>query len=130
MPVGMSAGVLAVIGIFAVLIIGLLGLTAVGVMFLRKGLQIKDGSGDNIRIGGSEPGIGMPVPTKILGWGIVFIAIGVGLLIGIYGFAEITIWGILGMGLLFGGIGLIVFYLVARRNGKTNGATEATQSAE
>lgn len=127
--VGISAGTLAVIGIFSVLIIGLLGLTAVGVMFLRKGLQIKDGSGDNIRIGGSEPGVGMPIPTKILGWGIVFIAIGVGLLIGIYGLAEISVWGILGMALLFGGIGLIVFYLVARRNGKANGATTATESA-
>ena len=129
--VGISAGTLAVIGIFSVLIIGLLGLTAVGVMFLRKGLQIKDGSGDNIRIGGSEPVIGMPVSTKILGWGIVFIAIGVGLLIGIYGLAEISVWGLVGLGLLFGGIGLIVFYLVAaRRNGRANDATEATQSAE
>ena len=49
--------------------------------------------------------------TRALGWGIFFLALGLGILVAIA--ADVQIWGIVGLALLFGGISLIIFYFIA-----------------
>jgi len=51
--------------------------------------------------------------TRALGWGIFFLAIGLGIIVAVA--SNTQIWGIAGIALLFGGIGLIIFYFVAVR---------------
>ncbi len=57
----------------------------------------------------------MPVSVRVLGFGIVFLAIGLGIVLSIYLLPMVTTWGTVGMVLLSGGIGLIIFYLIASR---------------
>lgn len=51
--------------------------------------------------------------TRALGWGIFFLAVGVGIIVAVA--SSMQIWGIAGIALLFGGIGLIIFYFIAAR---------------
>jgi uncharacterized membrane protein HdeD (DUF308 family) len=52
--------------------------------------------------------------TRALGWGIFFLAVGLGIIVAVA--SKVTlIWGIAGIALLFGGIGLIIFYFIAAR---------------
>ena len=51
---------------------------------------------------------------RILGWGIFFIAFGAGISAAIA--LNLQFWGIAGIALLFGGIGLIIFYFIAAKS--------------
>lgn len=51
--------------------------------------------------------------TRALGWGIFFLAVGLGILAAVA--SNVQVWGIAGIALLFSGIGLIIFYFVAAR---------------
>lgn len=55
----------------------------------------------------------MPLKTRTLGWGIFFLAVGLGIIVAVA--SNVQIWGIAGIALLFGGIGLIIFYFIAAR---------------
>ena len=56
----------------------------------------------------------MSLKTRTLGWGIFFLAVALGILVAVA--SNVQIWGMAGLALLFGGIGLIIFYFVAARS--------------
>jgi len=57
----------------------------------------------------------MPVSTRVLGFGIVFVSIGLGIVLAPVIAPSGGTWGMLGAVLLAGGIGLIVFFAIASR---------------
>ena len=109
----MSIGRLIVLGIFGLLALTLIALIIVGTAaVLGPGISaVRDYAPGRNRSDRKR----MPVSTRVLGFGIVFLAIGLGVLAGVYGVADVTLWGIVGMVLLFGGIGLILFYFIASK---------------
>lgn len=50
--------------------------------------------------------------TRILSFGIVLLAIGIGIIVSVYGVSQPSVWGIAGITISFGGLGLIVSYFV------------------
>ena len=116
--------VLGIVGIIALFIIFLIitgtaavlgpGRTAVRGTLARKEAAV-------------EPSRPMPVSTRILGWGIVLSALGLGILVALYLLPEVSILGVIGTGLAFGGMGLVVFYLIASKREKVEEEKERIQ---
>jgi len=115
--------VLGIVGLMALFIIFLIitgtaavlgpGRTAVGGTFARKGA--------------AEPPSTMPVSTRILGWGIVLSALGLGILVALYLLPEVSVLGVIGTGLAFGGMGLVAFYLIASKKERIEEEKERIQ---
>ena len=118
---------LANIGTGKLIVLGIVGIIALFIIFLIiTGTAAVLGPG-RMAVRGTparkeaavEPSKPMPVPTRILGWGIVLSALGLGILVALYLLPEVSILGIVGTGLAFGGGGLVVFYLIASKRERT-----------
>ena len=78
---------------------------------IEKGMKAEDIKALNVR-GSSEPH-----PLTSLKWGIIFVAVGLAVLLGMFLHSAYFMEGVIYPGLIavFGGAGLILFYFVARR---------------
>ncbi len=107
----MSIGKLILLGVLAliigipVLVIVLIFMIVAPIAIISKSLPWSEKSIRGERI--------MP-KIRILGWGIFFIAFGAGISAAIA--LNLQFWGIAGITLLSGGIGLIIFYFIAAKS--------------
>ncbi len=102
----MGVGKLIVVGIFGILaLILIVGLIIAVAAVLGPGMQ-KRGAG-------ATPA--RSVSVRVLGFGIVSLTIGSGIVVSIYALPMVTTWGTIGVVFLSAGIGLVIFYLVASR---------------
>lgn len=113
-----GTGKLIVLGILVLIVLTIIGGAIVGMAaVLGPGREAVRGT--SVRKEVTKPLRTMPVSTRILGWGIVLSALGLGILVALYLLPEVSILGIVGTGLAFGGGGLVVFYLIASKRERT-----------
>ena len=113
-----SIGRLILLGILGIIALALFMCIIVGTAAVSGGGKGWYGTRRTEERGTRRP---MEVSTRVIGWGIALVAFGLGILAGIYGVSEASVWGIAGMALLFGGIGLIFFYFIAVRRERISG---------
>jgi len=77
-------------------------------------------------LSGEETPRGVPMSLKILGIGVMFLTVGLGVVIAAV-IPNLTGWAVFGIVLLAAGIGLLLFYLVVAKFEKT---TPSPRSAE
>jgi len=107
----MSVGKLILLGALG-LIVGIPALT----ILLGTVIVVTAIISDNAPWGKHGMGVrgSISLKTRALGWGIFFLAVGLGIIVAVASKVMFT-WGIAGIALLFGGIGLIIFYFIAAR---------------
>jgi hypothetical protein len=117
-------GALATISVWKLIILGIFGIIALGILmamvvatslFLSPSARAFSPFSHAHAPGEPLLKTRLSTPTRILGWGITLLFLGLGIVAGIYGVAEVSLWGLIGMILLSCGLGLIVFYLIAAR---------------
>jgi len=81
---------------------------------------------------GVKPRRPMSASARVLGVGIVLLAVGVGILLGALAASVLGAWGMFGIVIISAGIGLVLFYLVVARAEKRQrpAADEAAESAQ
>ncbi len=108
----MTTGKLIALGIFGVIALGII----VGAIIATSAVL---GPGRRAVGGVFHEGERMPTYIRVLGWGICLLSVGLGIIMAIYVLPSVSAWGIIGMVLLCGGLGLVVFYLIASRREKS-----------
>ncbi|OPX32992.1 MAG: hypothetical protein B1H40_01110 [Candidatus Latescibacteria bacterium 4484_181] len=125
----MGIGRLIVLGIFGIIMLGIIFLTITGTVAVYRHETPFSRWGNQATESKRRP---VPVSTRLLGWGICLLSVGLGIIMAMYVLPSLSAWGMIGMVLLFGGLGLVVFYLIASRRGKfpENKAPEPTERGE
>lgn len=122
--VGGFTGAIATISIWKLLVLGIFGSIALGIltaMVVATALFLSPSAKAFSPFPHAHapveplPRTRLSAPTRLLGWGIMLLFMGLGMVAGIYGVAEVSLWGLIGMILLSCGLGCIVFYLIAAR---------------
>lgn len=115
----MSTGKVVVLGITTVLVAGILFVLVVATTALlgpgKQALRLANKAVPNI--GGVEIPRSMPTSVKILGFGLMLLLVGLGVVIAA-AIPTLTGWGMFGIILLAAGIGLLLFYLIVARHEK------------
>ena len=121
-----GTGKLIVLGILVLIILTIIaGAIVATAAVLGPGREaVRDTS---VRKEVTKPLRTMPVSTRILGWGIVLSALGLGILVALYLLPEVSVLGVIGTGLAFGGMGLVAFYLIASKKERIEEEKERIQ---
>ncbi|MCD6169602.1 MAG: hypothetical protein J7J76_03490 [Candidatus Latescibacteria bacterium] len=121
----MTTGKLIALGIFGVIALGII----VGAIIATSAVL---GPGRRAVGGALREEKRMPTSIRVLGWGICLLSVGLGIIMAMYVLPSLSAWGIIGMALLCGGLGLVVFYLIASRREKfpENKAPESAERGE
>ncbi|OQB41442.1 MAG: hypothetical protein BWY06_00855 [Candidatus Latescibacteria bacterium ADurb.Bin168] len=124
----MSTGKVVILGITAVLVAGILFVLVVATAaILGPGRRAVEGAMRAVpNFSGEETPRGVPMSLKILGIGVMFLTVGLGVVIAAV-IPNLTGWAVFGIVLLAAGIGLLLFYLVVAKFEKT---TPSPRSAE
>lgn len=116
--VQLSIWKIVVLGLFAVAALGTL-IPILGVIFGTRMVR--------------EPAPNLPSAVRILGNGVVCLAVGAGLVVARYGFAEIDTWGTIGILVLSVGCGLAFYAIVvaiSERRRRRDSERKAAEPAE
>ena len=121
-----GTGKLIVLGILVLIILTIIvGAIVATAAVLGPGREAVRGT--SVRKEVTKPLRTMPVSTRILGWGIVLSALGLGILVALYLLPEVSVLGVIGTGLAFGGMGLVAFYLIASKKERIEEEKERIQ---
>ncbi len=113
----MSTGKVVVLGITTVLVVGILFILVVATAAVlgpgKQALRIAHKAVPNLS--GEETPRGIPTSVKILGVGVMFLMVGLGVVVAA-AIPTLTGWGMFGIILLAAGLGLLLFYLVVAKH--------------
>ncbi|HNZ39945.1 MAG TPA: hypothetical protein PK251_04660 [Candidatus Latescibacteria bacterium] len=127
----MSTGKVVVLGITTVLVVGILFVLVVATAALlgpgKQALRIAHKAVPNLS--GEESPRRIPTSVKILGVGVMFLMVGLGVVIAA-AVPSLTGWGMFGVILLAAGIGLLLFYLFVAKFEKMTPPPRSAEEAD
>ena len=127
----MSTGKVVILGITAVLVAGILFVLVVATAaILGPGRRAVEGAMKAVpNLSGEEAPRRVPTSLKILGIGVMFLMVGLGVVIAA-AIPSLTGWGMFGVTLLAAGIGLLLFYLVVAKFEKMTPPPRSAEEAD
>jgi len=126
----MSTWKLIALGLFGTIALLFIGIIVLGtVAILGPGMRAVHGAMGAIQnLGEKRQRPKMPISVRVLGVGIVFLAVGLGIVIALVALPAVGGWGMFGVLMLSIGAGLVIFYLIAAKTEKqAEGADQAHQ---
>lgn len=127
----MSTGKVVILGITAVLVSGILFVLVVATAaILGPGRRAVEGAMKAVpNLSGEETPRRIPTSVKILGVGVTFLMVGLGVVIAA-AVPTLTGWGMFGIILFAAGIGLLLFYLVVAKHEKKAPLPRSAEEAD